>query len=431
MKVYLSRSIDFNQMLVASVFIHFLLITIVLFLPKPVIEETLVLPAFMVQMVEEATGNQEVQQPPAAKPPPPVKKKAVRKPPPKAEKKAVEKPAPDPVLEALKRIDEVPKATVAPGLIEELEEIARLESKQAVVKKPEPEKTPPVLDETFKELEALEHKKLPPQEKKKAAEVVENPLTQFEDLKMKKMLEAPKVETSKSKPLKDEDLKALEVASLPPKAEQKEVKKKKSAVDLLNELSQMKEVDEVIVSKSAEVKEVQTASVSAEEQRKIYDSVLEKLNTLEVTPMEIDINMASADPESTQFESELWKIKVSDPRASAKATPNPVYVHSAKAGPPASDPLSLYIGAVRNKIYKNWKEPLAEKFNRETVVTFTLFPKGNIDKPYLKKSAGIEQLDTLAIRAVLDSEPFPEFPQDLKVPNLSISIQFKYVPEKS
>ena len=103
MKVYLSRSIDFNQMLVASVFIHLLLITIVLFLPKPTIEETLVIPAFMVQMIEEATGQQESAQVPASKPPPPppVQRKAAKKPAPKAEKQVAKKATPDPVLEVV------------------------------------------------------------------------------------------------------------------------------------------------------------------------------------------------------------------------------------------------------------------------------------------------------------------------------------------
>ena len=434
MKVYLSRSIDFNQMLVASVFIHLLLITIVLFLPKPTIEETLVIPAFMVQMIEEATGQQESAQVPASKPPPPppVQRKAAKKPAPKAEKQVAKKATPDPVLEALKNI-EVAKSAAPSGLVEELEQIAKLETQTVDVQKPEPKEPPPVLDETFKELEALEKKKLPRQENKIIPEVVDNPLTKFNELKLKQTLEAPKAEPEKkpASKLNDEDLAPIEVASLPPKALQEEQKKEKSAADLLNELSQMKDVDEVIVSKTATSEPIQTASVSPEEQKKIYDSVLAKLDTLEVTTMEIDINMASANTDSTEFESELWKIKVSDPRPSAKTGPSSDFVYSAKDGPPASDPLSLYIGAVRNKVYKNWKEPLAERFNKLAVVTFTLFPKGNIDKPYLRKSAGIEQLDTLAIRAVLDSEPFPEFPKDLKLSNLTISIEFKYVPEKS
>ena len=34
------------------------------------------------------------------------------------------------------------------------------------------------------------------------------------------------------------------------------------------------------------------------------------------------------------------------------------------------------------------------------------FPKGNIDKPFIKQSSGVEVLDTLAVRAVLDSVPY-------------------------
>nr|NIP99380.1 TonB C-terminal domain-containing protein [Nitrospinaceae bacterium]NIR53545.1 TonB C-terminal domain-containing protein [Nitrospinaceae bacterium]NIS83946.1 TonB C-terminal domain-containing protein [Nitrospinaceae bacterium]NIT80755.1 TonB C-terminal domain-containing protein [Nitrospinaceae bacterium]NIU43061.1 TonB C-terminal domain-containing protein [Nitrospinaceae bacterium] len=71
------------------------------------------------------------------------------------------------------------------------------------------------------------------------------------------------------------------------------------------------------------------------------------------------------------------------------------------------------------------------KHNKEVVVSFTIFPLGKIDKPALKKTSGVEHLDTLALRAILESEPFPKFPKELKVPNLSISIHFKYVPEKS
>jgi len=41
----------------------------------------------------------------------------------------------------------------------------------------------------------------------------------------------------------------------------------------------------------------------------------------------------------------------------------------------------------------------------------------------------VEALDTLAVSAVLDSVPFPEFPQELKMSNLHINIYFKYVPK--
>jgi len=63
------------------------------------------------------------------------------------------------------------------------------------------------------------------------------------------------------------------------------------------------------------------------------------------------------------------------------------------------------------------------------VVSFYIFPGGNIDKPIVKKSSGVEALDTLAVRAVLDSAPFPKFPEELKMSNLHVNIYFKYVPK--
>ena len=79
--------------------------------------------------------------------------------------------------------------------------------------------------------------------------------------------------------------------------------------------------------------------------------------------------------------------------------------------------------------YKNWRDPLAEQHSKEAIISFRIFPKGNIDKPIIKKSSGVEILDTLAVRAVQDSVPFPEFPKELKKSNLLLSIYFKYVPK--
>ena len=56
MKFQVSQSIDFNQMLVFSVFGHLLLLTVVLFLPKPSLPKEVIAPAFMVNLVSEPTG---------------------------------------------------------------------------------------------------------------------------------------------------------------------------------------------------------------------------------------------------------------------------------------------------------------------------------------------------------------------------------------
>jgi len=43
---------DFNRMLVVSVFVHLLFLTLVMFLPKPALHPKVVVPAFMVNLIE-------------------------------------------------------------------------------------------------------------------------------------------------------------------------------------------------------------------------------------------------------------------------------------------------------------------------------------------------------------------------------------------
>ncbi|MGV7221015.1 MAG: TonB family protein [Nitrospinales bacterium] len=97
-----------------------------------------------------------------------------------------------------------------------------------------------------------------------------------------------------------------------------------------------------------------------------------------------------------------------------------------KADKKGAELLSLYLGFVREKVMSNWKKPLGPK-DKKVVVSFELFPGGNVGKPYVESSSGNPQLDALAIRAIEDSKPFPKFPSELKKSNLNVSIHFKYV----
>ena len=94
-----------------------------------------------------------------------------------------------------------------------------------------------------------------------------------------------------------------------------------------------------------------------------------------------------------------------------------------------STALSAYVGEVYERVYSKWKTPLGSKV-KKVVVSFIIFRNGNIDKPVIRESAGEDNLDSIAVRAILDSVPFPMLPEELRRPNLRISIIFKYVPEK-
>ena len=54
-----------------------------------------------------------------------------------------------------------------------------------------------------------------------------------------------------------------------------------------------------------------------------------------------------------------------------------------------------------------------------------IFRMGNIGEPRLVQSSGEDELDALAIKSIFDSEPFPPFPQEIKDPNIVITINFK------
>ena len=57
MRAEFPKSIDFNQMLVFSVFGHLVILTIALFLPKHLQEAKVVVPSFIVNLVETSSGN--------------------------------------------------------------------------------------------------------------------------------------------------------------------------------------------------------------------------------------------------------------------------------------------------------------------------------------------------------------------------------------
>ena len=52
MRIEFLQSIDFNQMLVYSTFVHLLCLTVVMFLPSPRIQEQIIVPTFRLDLVE-------------------------------------------------------------------------------------------------------------------------------------------------------------------------------------------------------------------------------------------------------------------------------------------------------------------------------------------------------------------------------------------
>ncbi|MDE0849414.1 MAG: energy transducer TonB, partial [Nitrospinaceae bacterium] len=293
-------------------------------------------------------------------------------------------------LEALKKLDGK-KALATPNVVEELAQVARLEKPK--IKPAKPIKQKPITEKTLRELETLKNKKIKDKRTVAPVPLHEDLLEDFEELKVKESL-----------PEK-------------PQAPQR---------DLLKELEQVAKMD---VSPVPDVKtEEPRPTESTQKSDEVYDSILEKLDSLSVDSEPVKVEISSARLDSSSFQSKLRTLPEASPARTESGTGSS-YVFAKKEGVPGADARSLYVGMIQDKIYKNWKEPLAEEHNQEAVISFYIFPRGNIDKPIIKKSSGVEALDTLAVRAVLDSVPFPEFPEQLKMSNLHVNIYFKYVPK--
>ena len=417
MKFQISQSIDFNQMLVFSVFGHLLLLTAVLFSPKPSLPKEVIIPAFMVNLVSGPSGfkpaaGKPINPPAKAKNPDPkkVKKKIT------ASKPSVMKKVPrfttpksKKVLEELSKLGKSMTIPPKKNMVEELDQLARLEKP-----KPKPLKTKPiksVSEETFRELETLKNKKVNEVKAIAPALLSKDILMNFEELKLEESLpeHLPKeisVENSQKSV-----------------SEEKESEKPKgSEVDLLKQLQQLAKLDstnapEVEIKKTQ--KKMQGGSGS-------FDSIIDKFSSLSLESAPVKVEVSSARLESPKFKSKLRTLPKGS-RAKTKSSAGDSYVFASEKINPGADVKSLYAAMVQDKVFKNWKEPLAEEHSQETVVSFLIFSHGNIDKPFIKKSSGVGALDSLAVRAVLDSTPFPELPKELKMSNLRINIYFKYV----
>lgn len=457
MRLHIAKSWDFNQMLVASVFGHLLLITFVLFLPQTTVLEKIIPPAFMVELVEISQGEQKAgQKRPQRKLIPvsarktkslhPVKTvktitpiKPIAPPksiepirqsiqmPRKAKTQKVSHESSDRILNSLDQLKNSPAK-----LEKEVAKLARLVPK-VPLKKPVIKKSKPIQETTFDEMNALKNKKVAVLPNKVEPLAMENPLD-FDKLKMEETLD---VEPSPNEPIvenkTDSRLEKLEFAPLsknPVKLEK--IQDERSAEDMLKELEEMKQPrlanKEPIAAPGQEIKVPSTT----QERSQAYDSILKKLDSLDTKPKDIDTNIVVPEVLAQNFQSDIRKVSVPKRvQVDVVVSPNQAYVESPVQGTPGADALSLYVGKIREKVFRNWREPLGKKYSKEVVYSFNIYQKGNIDRLDLKKSSQVDFVDKLALRAIRDSEPFPKFPESLNFQNLNISIHFKFIPEKN
>ena len=427
MRVEFLPSIDFNQMLVYSTFAHLFFLTWVMFLPDHRTQEQIVVPTFRLDIIELS---------PKEKPAPSSKKKQAV-PSATTKKKAV--PKAKPIVKKLKRSTLKPKAKqLSPPkpIIKEskarkkiLEDLKSLESNS--IKRSPLEQldllarlAPKVQEEKVIPPKAMQEETFIEPEREKAAELPVEPEPKVELLVEPEPKVEPPVEPKPGKLLPRVDdieitAKERELIALSEQLIKLDLKKEvQSTSSLMTELEAIENKEVHSTDILSEVGQFEKSSPSAFENIKdeSLTSVVEKFQELEESSQEIKIDVS-------QGQMVLREFKTSIQRGG-------VPVSETKTEPETSNALSLYVGEVYKRVYSKWKTPLGSKFENVTV-SFTIFSKGNINSPVIRKSAGDKNLDSIAVSAIIDSVPFPELPEELNRPNLKVNIIFKYVPEKN
>ena len=381
MRVEFLPSIDFNQMLVYSTFAHLLFLTWIIFLPNYGTQEQIIVPTFRLDLIELSPKAKPVSLPINREvvPQAATKKKVVTKtkqlPPPKPllkESKVRKK-----IIEDLKSLEDISSKQ---SLLQQLNLLARLPKAQEskVI-------SPKVMqEETFREQDRAKTAELPlKSESERSFPLVDDTQTKSERLVK---LNIKEEEQPKSDLMKE--LEAIENKEIHPT----DITIKESQFEKSNSLSAFKSI-----------------------KGKSFTSVVEKLQELEESSEEIKIDVSQGQVALEKFKTSIQRGEVPVPKMENETE--------------GSNALSQYVGLIYKLVYSKWKSPLGSKF-KDVTVSFTIFSKGNINTPVVRKSARDKNLDSIAVSAIIDAAPFPELPEKLKRSNLKINIIFKYVPEK-
>ena len=395
MRVEFLPSIDFNQMLVYSTFVHLLFLTWVMFLPDPRTQEQIVVPTFRLDLIELSPKAKPASSPKKKVAPikKPIAKKLTRS---KLKPKAKQLPPPKPIIKKskprkkiladLKSLESnLPKQST----LQQLDLLSRLTPKAQEKKITSPKA---MQEETFRELEREKEAELPAEPKP------EKLLPRVDDIEITKK-ESESIALSEQLVKLDLKKEAQSTSSLMKELEAIE-KKEIHPTDILLEGEQFEE------SKSPSAfKDIKGDSLT---------SVVEKFQELEDSSEEIKIDISQGRVVFKEFKTSIQRSGAPVPETESEV----------------SSALSLYVGGIYKRIYSRWKTPLGQKIS-DVVVSFTIFSKGNINNPTIRKSAGDKNLDSIAVRAILSSVPFPALPKELHRSNLKINIVFNYVPEKN
>lgn len=93
----------------------------------------------------------------------------------------------------------------------------------------------------------------------------------------------------------------------------------------------------------------------------------------------------------------------------------------------AKFPYMYYLRNIRERISNNWRwSEEADAGVLKTVVYFKIYRDGSINEPVFKEKSGDSVFDSLAIRAIKISAPFPPLPSGYEEDTLGVYFEFAY-----
>ncbi len=471
----MDQTADINRALVGSVFFHLFILALALYMPKYMPQPPMPVAVFEVQLVD-APQVKKAEEPVAAAPPKVTQEKI------KAEK-PVAKPKPKKPVAPAKPAKPVSKP---PAPVKKLSKVKPIVKPLKTLKKVAPKKKLGKIQSIAKPVPQLSAKKVTPVEKakdNKALALLDNidkkkTPSRIEELDQVASLQAKTPVATKDSVALSDKLKTLEEArktktvdqKVPSKLIPSEAKKieplinksekpaEVSPLERLSALEALTDMDQLAALKPApelklpdsteslektEIPELAPLTLFKENKSDALDSVAQKLAKLESLEPEKKIELLSPvqSPVANQeYSSKLREVEISIstkvviPESSRLPKDTPVTSGSPSGtGKTSSSEMekiqALYVRAVEEKIMSKWKNPLASE-EKQVQVSFYIYRVGKIDAPRLIKKSGIGKLDSLAVQAILDAEPFPEFPKELALTNMHLTINFTYKLDK-
>lgn len=448
----------FNQMLVVSVSVHCLILAVLVYLPKQILERKVVRPAFKVQLMELPASKAGSQPVVAAKPVPPKEEKAkpapaekvmkptpVKKTPPPAvaKKTAKAKPVAPEKVRKPTPVKKTPPPPAAPKKTARAQAVVPEKSRPKPVPVEAPKKPSNNLFQELDQVAALpKNKTAPPPPMKEPDTFLEEQVRELEALKASPVaekikpvpvVEVPAVRSAPSAPTEAQK-KFDELVTAPVRTQAAPVtaQPKKELMEDLESISKLEARTSKMPS-TVPIPQMPKTSAGAAGVREI-ETLKQELASLQQGEIKVDMQSTRKKETAPQpaFKSQIHSLSAPDPtKVYVKATvPRSLGTGGTgpAAGSPEADVLDQYIAEIQQRVFSNWKNPVGAEHS-QVQATVVLYPSGNIELPQLVQSSGSVTLDNLALRAISASEPFPPFPRELKEPNLKITLYFSYVIE--